>query len=64
LISTLLLMASHIPRRLRARLSVDRHLGAVILTILRTLQGIGVGGEWGGSVLISMNGRAATATAD
>jgi len=28
--------------------------GAVILTILRTLQGIGVGGEWGGSVLISM----------
>src|ERR1700758_639291 len=28
--------------------------GAVILTILRMLQGIGVGGEWGGSVLISM----------
>jgi MFS family permease len=28
--------------------------GAVILTILRTLQGIGVGGEWGGSVLIAM----------
>ncbi|HEY1260591.1 MAG TPA: MFS transporter [Stellaceae bacterium] len=28
--------------------------GAVILTILRTLQGIGVGGEWGGSVLMSM----------
>ena len=28
--------------------------GAVILTVLRTLQGIGVGGEWGGSVLISM----------
>ena len=28
--------------------------GAVILTILRALQGIGVGGEWGGSVLISM----------
>jgi metabolite-proton symporter len=28
--------------------------GAIILTILRTLQGIGVGGEWGGSVLISM----------
>ncbi|HXT79235.1 MAG TPA: MFS transporter, partial [Acetobacteraceae bacterium] len=28
--------------------------GAVILTILRVLQGIGVGGEWGGSVLISM----------
>jgi metabolite-proton symporter len=28
--------------------------GAVILTVLRTLQGIGVGGEWGGSVLICM----------
>ena len=28
--------------------------GAVLLTILRTLQGIGVGGEWGGSVLIAM----------
>ena len=28
--------------------------GAVLLTILRVLQGIGVGGEWGGSVLISM----------
>jgi len=28
--------------------------GAVILTILRMIQGIGVGGEWGGSVLMSM----------
>jgi MFS family permease len=28
--------------------------GAVLLTILRLLQGIGVGGEWGGSVLITM----------
>jgi MFS family permease len=28
--------------------------GAVILTVLRTAQGIGVGGEWGGSVLMSM----------
>ncbi len=28
--------------------------GAVILTILRFIQGIGVGGEWGGSVLLSM----------
>jgi MFS family permease len=28
--------------------------GAIILTALRTLQGIGVGGEWGGSVLIAM----------
>lgn len=28
--------------------------GAIILTILRTVQGIGVGGEWGGSVLIAM----------
>ncbi|MBV1697034.1 MAG: MHS family MFS transporter [Hyphomicrobiales bacterium] len=28
--------------------------GAVFLTILRALQGIGVGGEWGGSVLLAM----------
>ena len=28
--------------------------GAVILTLLRLIQGIGVGGEWGGSVLLSM----------
>ena len=28
--------------------------GAVILTILRFVQGIGVGGEWGGSVLLAM----------
>src|ERR1700760_166515 len=28
--------------------------GAVILTILRAVQGIGVGGEWGGSVLLAM----------
>ena len=28
--------------------------GAAILTILRLVQGIGVGGEWGGSVLLSM----------
>ncbi len=28
--------------------------GAVLLTLLRALQGIGVGGEWGGSVLLSM----------
>jgi metabolite-proton symporter len=28
--------------------------GAVILTILRMVQGIGVGGEWGGSVLLAM----------
>jgi metabolite-proton symporter len=28
--------------------------GAVILTVLRMVQGIGVGGEWGGSVLIAM----------
>src|SRR3989454_8130243 len=28
--------------------------GAVILTALRFMQGVGVGGEWGGSVLMSM----------
>jgi hypothetical protein len=38
--------------------------GAVILTILRFIQGIGVGGEWGGSVLLSRSGRAPMASAD
>jgi MFS family permease len=28
--------------------------GAILLTILRVFQGIGVGGEWGGSVLLAM----------
>jgi MFS family permease len=28
--------------------------GAVILTVLRFVQGVGVGGEWGGSVLLAM----------
>jgi MFS family permease len=28
--------------------------GAVLLTLIRMIQGIGVGGEWGGSVLFSM----------
>jgi metabolite-proton symporter len=28
--------------------------GAVLLTVFRALQGIGVGGEWGGSVLLAM----------
>src|ERR1700758_3520921 len=28
--------------------------GAILLTVLRFIQGIGVGGEWGGSVLLSM----------
>jgi MFS family permease len=28
--------------------------GAIMLTVLRFIQGVGVGGEWGGSVLLSM----------
>ncbi|HEX5319310.1 MAG TPA: MFS transporter [Stellaceae bacterium] len=28
--------------------------GAVLMTVIRAIQGIGVGGEWGGSVLFSM----------
>ncbi len=35
-------------------------LGGVLLTILRALQGIGVGGEWGGSVLLAMEWGART----
>src|SRR5437879_8761649 len=32
-------------------------MGGVLLTILRAVQGIGVGGEWGGSVLLAMEWR-------
>src|SRR5262249_11019886 len=35
--------------------------GAVILTVLRLIQGIGVGGEWGGAVLLSMEWARTTA---
>jgi MFS family permease len=31
--------------------------GAVLLTLLRFVQGVGVGGEWGGSVLLSPTSR-------
>jgi MFS family permease len=34
--------------------------GGILLTLLRTIQGIGVGGEWGGSVLLSMEWGART----
>src|ERR1700687_5624227 len=35
--------------------------GAVLLTVLRFVQGIGVGGEWGGSVLLAMEWAQSTA---
>ena len=37
--------------------------GAVLLTVLRLIQGIGVGGEWGGSVLLSMEWARITGSA-
>ena len=55
LITTLLLMG--IATFLVALVPGYEHIGiwgAVILTFLRFIQGIGVGGEWGGSVLLSM----------
>src|SRR5262249_35323625 len=55
LIATLLLMG--IATFLVSLVPTYEHIGiwgAVILTILRFIQGVGVGGEWGGSVLLSM----------
>jgi MFS family permease len=55
LIATLLLMG--IATFLVAFVPTDAQIGiwgAIILTVLRFIQGIGVGGEWGGSVLLSM----------
>jgi MFS family permease len=55
LIATLLLMGS--ATFLVAFVPGYEHVGiwgAIILTILRFIQGVGVGGEWGGSVLLAM----------
>jgi metabolite-proton symporter len=55
LISTLLLMG--LATFLVALVPTYQQIGvwgAILLTILRFVQGIGVGGEWGGSVLLSM----------
>jgi MFS family permease len=55
LIATLLLMGS--ATFLVALVPGYEHIGiwgAIVLTVLRFIQGIGVGGEWGGSVLLSM----------
>src|SRR5580693_2242015 len=55
LIATLLLMGT--ATFLVALVPGYEHIGiwgAVILTFLRFVEGIGVGGEWGGSVLLSM----------
>ena len=55
LIATLLLMGA--ATFLVAFVPTYEHIGiwgAVLLTVLRFIQGVGVGGEWGGSVLMSM----------
>jgi MFS family permease len=55
LIATLLLMG--IATSLVAVVPTYQQIGiggAILLTILRFVQGVGVGGEWGGSVLLSM----------
>ncbi|HEY3791765.1 MAG TPA: MFS transporter [Bradyrhizobium sp.] len=55
LIATLLLMG--LATAAVAVVPTYEHIGiwgAVILTVLRFIQGVGVGGEWGGSVLMSM----------
>lgn len=55
LVATLLLMG--IATFLVALVPGYRYIGvwgAVLLTVLRFVQGVGVGGEWGGSVLLSM----------
>ena len=55
LVATLMLMG--IATFLMGLLPTHAAIGAaapILLTVLRLLQGIGVGGEWGGSVLLSM----------
>ena len=43
-----------VPDRLPADARVDRRLAPILLVMLRFVQGIGVGGEWGGAVLMSV----------
>jgi MFS family permease len=50
-----------VPRRLCADLRADRNLGCGHPDVLRFVQGVGVGGEWGGSVLLSMEWARTTA---
>jgi metabolite-proton symporter len=55
LVATLMLMG--LATALMGVLPTHAAIGAaapILLTVLRVLQGIGVGGEWGGSVLLSM----------
>src|ERR1051325_8616375 len=55
LIATLLLMG--IATSLVAVVPTYQQIGiggAILLTVLRFVQGVGVGGEWGGSVLLAM----------
>ena len=54
LIVTLLLMAATFAVAFVPTYAAIGIWGAVILTVLRFIQGVGVGGEWGGSVLMSM----------
>src|SRR5829696_5777396 len=45
----------HLPGRRAPRLRRDRHPGAhLTVVLLRVLQGIGLGGEWGGAVLMAV----------
>ena len=44
----------HLPGRLVPAYASIGIWGAILLTVLRFIQGVGVGGEWGGSVLMSM----------
>ena len=55
LIATLVLMGvATVAHRPRARATSEIGIwGAVLLTFFRVLQGIGVGGEWGGAVLMA-----------
>jgi len=41
--------APHLPDRRAADLQPDRHLGADPFVLLRFVQGLGLGGEWGGA---------------
>ena len=55
LVLTILIMGiANISDRMSANLRFGRNLAPVMLLFLRIFQGIGIGGEWGGAVLMAV----------
>ena len=54
LVLTILIMGLATFDRIAADLCFGGHLAPIMLLFLRVFQGIGIGGEWGGAVLMAV----------